>query len=197
MVARFSGLLFFALFYGGMVAIPAVAFAVFFIAAPSVYGLFLVMLFVNFTALVVYFVFANVRHLHRFHIAAYYSRRIGDEGINTWLNGEEIGKKMREIDQICIQKGVSKLTEFGFYDDYEGDQMIWHDAGAGLVTLKAISNHLRAAVAVDETLLIEISRLEYALNKATEKEIQFSLLLWPVNSGTNAMEWEKRQGTCW
>ena len=101
------------------------------------------------------------------------------------------------MDEICALEGVTKLTEFGFYDDRDGETVKWHDANEGLLTLRAVKNHFITKKNSDEKLLAEISRLEYALSIAKERDIQFSLILWPVNSSTNAMEWEARKGTCW
>jgi hypothetical protein len=196
-ISALFGILMVVLLFGILVFILTVASLVNFVALPSVFSLLAVILSVGFTTVIVYGIYRTLRDINTYHVAAYYNKRIGDKNINTWLNGEEIYKRMQEIDEICVIKGVTKLTEFGFYDDKDGEEVIWHNPSQGLLTLTAIKKHLTANKISHEKLLTEIARLEYALSKAAEKDIQFSLLLWPVNSSTNAMEWENRKGTCW
>lgn len=196
-IATLFGLLMVVLLFDIPVFLCTLASLVNFVALPSVFSLLAVILSVGFTIMIVYGIYGVLRNINEFRVIGYYSSRIGDEAIETWMSGEYICQKMQIIDEICVNEKVTRLTEFGFYDDYDGEEVIWHDAEEGLITLTKIKNHLSVNGTPDEKLLTEISRLEYALGKAAEKDIQFSLLLRPVKSTTSSREWEIRKGTCW
>ncbi|MBI4751786.1 MAG: hypothetical protein HY774_25160 [Acidobacteria bacterium] len=135
--------------------------------------------------------------VHRFRVVPYYNRRIEDPNIDTWLTGEAIFQNLKNLDDLCDQAGVQRMTGFGFLDDLDGDKMTWHNALDGLVTTRTLINHLYTEESDTTSLLGELERIEYALTQAASKDIQFAFILRPVDGGTCSQEMEIRQGTFW
>ncbi|HMZ82128.1 MAG TPA: hypothetical protein PLL06_20690 [Acidobacteriota bacterium] len=137
------------------------------------------------------------RTVHHFRVVAYYNCRVDDPLLDTWLTGKAIFHNLKDLDDLCDQAGIQRMTEFGFLDDLDGDKMIWHNPLDGLVTIRTLINQLYTEESDTTPLLSELEKIEYALTQAASKDIQFAFILRPVNGGTSGQEMEIRQGTFW
>ncbi len=61
-----------------------------------------------------------------------------EDGINTYLFGLQIAKNCQRLDQIADQMGLCMISEFGFNDDWKGEELQWHDPKKGLETIEGL-----------------------------------------------------------
>ena len=90
------------------------------------------------------------------------------------------------------------MSAFGFNDDLAGESLIWHEPEAGLRTISGLVSVLRQGSDrshIDKQLIEELTAIEEALRKASDRGVLFCLLL-RVGDGTSGREWEQRQGSC-
>lgn len=128
-------------------------------------------------------------------IIPYFSARVGE--LETFLAGKSLARSFQKLERLATEIGVQPLSAYGFADDLCGETLVWHTAADGLVTTR----HLQEAVATrsDEFadaagILDDLQKLEHALKRASEKNIEFCLML-RHGAVTSGLEWDRRQGT--
>jgi hypothetical protein len=124
-------------------------------------------------------------------MAPYFDRRIGD--IHSYSRGKIIARRCRELDVVAQSAGVPTLSSFGFADDFDGEELVWHSTADGLRTFEALRDHVSRAAPDDVTLLEELDAIIDALEKAKQRSASFCLLI--TAPFTNAMEHERRKGS--
>ncbi|MBS0262283.1 MAG: hypothetical protein JSS02_10065 [Planctomycetes bacterium] len=152
--------------------------------------------FVTWTVLVGSSLIAQVNVAWQTSIVPYFQSEIG--GIESFASGYAVARACQSLDALAAELGLLPLSAFGFNDDWAGEQLVWHAPAEGLATCQGLLAALAdrpGALPGQERVIRELRRIAAALQKAHEKKIPFCLLL-RVGDGTNAMEWEQRQGTC-
>lgn len=128
-------------------------------------------------------------------VIPYFERPVG--GIDTFLRGAALAHHMQQLDALAAETGTTRLSAFGFGDDLFGETVVWHTAGDGLRSVRALLEAVELRpdrVEHVQDVIGDLRHMAEALRKARDHEIRFSLLLRHGNS-TSALEWEKRQGT--
>jgi hypothetical protein len=130
-------------------------------------------------------------------VCPYFESRGGD--IETFGHGRALVRRHRELDALACRLGVAPLSSFGFADDLAGETLVWHDAADGLTTVEALLGALTPTgpgceIPRREPIVADLRRVADALAKAREKGIRFCLMV-RSGDGTNAQEWQIRQGT--
>lgn len=128
-------------------------------------------------------------------IHPYFESRVGE--IDTFGQGRELARHLKDLDELARELGVVPLSAFGFADDLAGEALTWHDAATGRKTAEALlvvlSGDGLLAVGSDR-LVQDPKRLAHALGRADDRGIRFCLLL-RHGDGTSAQEWEVRKGS--
>ena len=104
---------------------------------------------------------------------------------------------MQLLDQVAVEQDVTRLSDFGYNDDFCGEIVEWHEPANGLETVCVLLNEIEShpeRVCGDSNLIDDLQKLAHALRRASDQGIRFSLLLRHGNS-TSALEWERRIGT--
>jgi len=130
------------------------------------------------------------------HVVPYFRQPLG--GIDTFTRGYAVAKSCQELDEIAVVSGITPLSAFGFNDDLNREELVWHAPERGLETIRVLLSRLRASSPGrpdEEQLIEELNAMAEALNKAAELAVPFCLFLRVV-TGTCAQEWEVRQGSC-
>jgi hypothetical protein len=128
-------------------------------------------------------------------IIPYFQRPL--RGIDTFLAGHTLVLFLNQLDRIAEQQNVRTISSFGFADDLQGEQVIWHEPHVGLQTILAIQNAVRqlnVPQATARLLIADLSKWQQALERACAEQVLFSVLLRHGNS-TSGHEWDVRQGS--
>jgi len=129
-------------------------------------------------------------------IVPYFQRQLGD--IHTFARGHEVAKCCQKLDELALRLGLTPLSAFGFNDDFAGEELAWHAPELGLSTVSGLLLALSQGSHISEKreqLVTELTAIEDALRKASDRSVPFCLLV-RAGGGTNSMEWEQRKGTC-
>lgn len=129
-------------------------------------------------------------------IVPYFKTELG--GIHTFAQGHAVAQSCQALDAMALENGLSPLSAFGFNDDLAGEPLVWHPAANGLVTISGLLSVLRdrpQSLKRQEQLVRELTAIRDALQKASDREVPFCLLL-RCGDVTSSVEWERRQGTC-
>ncbi len=140
--------------------------------------------------------FCSVVDVHR-HVCIipYFQSAVGE--IETFCAGHALASKVLLLDRISAELNVTPLSDFGYNDDVCGESVEWHDSAVGLKTVRALLTEIKShpeRVEGDRKLIDDLHKLMHALERASDQDIRFSLLLRHGNS-TSALEWERRIGT--
>jgi hypothetical protein len=129
-------------------------------------------------------------------VVPYFSRRVGE--ITTFSSGANLARHVDGLDELARVHAVPPLSAFGWNDDLEGEQVVWHPSAVGLKTV----NVLLLALEQEETgwddrgaTIADLKQVAHALERADAQGIPFSFLL-RHSTVTNGQEWDARQGTC-
>lgn len=147
--------------------------------------------------------FGVVRHvgdLLACRIVPYFEHRVAtdDDSIpDAFDGGIELASKCYRLDEVAAEVGVPPLSAYGFQDDYDGDEIIWHDPREALRTIDALTKAIRQQADM-AAVVGELARLRAYLHLASQKGIRFCLL---VRAGRDNMisplEMDRRQGYFW
>ena len=140
--------------------------------------------------------FCSVVDVHRHAcIIPYFQSAVGE--IDTFCSGKALASNLLLLDRIAAELNVTPLSDFGFNDDACGESVEWHDSAVGLKTVRALLTKIKShpeRVEDDRKLIDDLHKLMHALERASDQDIRFSLLLRHGNS-TSGLEWERRIGT--
>jgi hypothetical protein len=129
-------------------------------------------------------------------IVPYFKTALGD--ICTFAQGYVVARSCQALDELALQNGLTPLSAYGFNDDWDGEVLTWHPPAQGLATFAGLLNLLAGRPDFfprQDKLVQELSNIRDALHKAADRDVPFCLLLYSAG-GTNSIEWERRQGTC-
>jgi hypothetical protein len=129
-------------------------------------------------------------------VVPYFPKRVGE--ISTFACGESLARHVDELDEIARTHAVAPLSGFGWNDDFEDEELVWHLSAAGLKTVNALLITLEreeTGWADHAATIADLKQLAHALERADSQGIPFSLLLRHTTV-TNGQEWENRLGTC-
>jgi hypothetical protein len=132
---------------------------------------------------------------HYVQIIPYFQRPL--TGIDTFLAGHTLVRFLNQLDRIAEQQNARTISSFGFADDLQGEQVVWHEPQVGLQTILAIQNAVRQSNVPQATarlLLADLSKWQQALERACAEQVLFCVLLRHGNS-TSGHEWAVRQGS--
>ncbi|MBI3866267.1 MAG: hypothetical protein HY290_30680 [Planctomycetia bacterium] len=152
--------------------------------------------FLGLTAFFGFGLWITLRVASQTTIVPYFQKALGD--IDTFAQGHAVARSCQALDALADQLGLTPLSAFGFNDDLAGETVVWHPPAQGLATVAGLVASLKTteSLSPDRDLLIkELSNIEHALQKATDANVPFCLLLRTADV-TSAIEWERRQGTC-
>lgn len=128
-------------------------------------------------------------------VMLYFGRALGD--IDTFLAGYTLARYLGQLDALATAHGAEPISAFGFADDLRGETLVWHDANEGLQCVRTLRQAIEGQpIANDVRSEIERDLLawEHALNKASEQDVKFCVLLMHGNS-TSGHEWDVRKGS--
>lgn len=108
---------------------------------------------------------------------------------DTQFRGHALARRFQFLEERSLELGVEPLSHFGWADDLGGQQLVWHDAARGLVTVAA----LLELPALEPELQDDLTRLRAALTSAQEVNAPFCLLLLHGQS-TSGWEMDTRRG---
>lgn len=105
---------------------------------------------------------------------------------------------MAVVDALADRQGVRRLSEFGFADDYYGQEVRWFSAAEGVRTVKALRAAVDPAARDTAALRADLEALGVALQAAVDEGVDFCLTvrLWP-DSLQVVMTREPRQRGFW
>jgi hypothetical protein len=147
--------------------------------------------------------FFSVTHENRSSavIVPYFEKRLledpsvpGRADTDPHSRGKELAKHCRQLDGLAVSTQVYLLSHFGFADDFEGEEVTWHDAGDGIHSMAALLDGLDgSALASAREVKVDLQSIAGALQRAQEQEVRFCLIL--RNGRDNSIE--KRKGSLW
>ena len=127
-------------------------------------------------------------------IIPYFSGRVTEA--DTYLHGKALALNSRLLDEIAETASTTPLSAFGFNDDMQREQLIWHDPTNGIRTVEFLSQDVRVNrgryVNASE-LQSDLARLEGALRATQKLGLQFCLLV-RIGDSVSAMEMNRRRG---
>lgn len=132
---------------------------------------------------------------HFVHIHPYFEKPVSAGG--AFLSGEAVAKNLESLDALADELSVTPLSEYGFADDFFGEQLTWYEPEAGLRTITTLLGVLeQQGERFDDAALVakDLRKIADALRNAIRLNVRFCLLVRACNA-TNAMEWEQRIGT--
>ncbi|MCL4181171.1 MAG: hypothetical protein KJ072_25930 [Verrucomicrobia bacterium] len=108
-------------------------------------GVLSIVLFLLCAAAVVLFgwygLLRNIKEGFVCRIVPYFESRVAtypDSQPDAFSTGVHLARRCRFLDERAVEAGVSPLSSFGFRDDRDWQQLIWHPASAGLRTVEAL-----------------------------------------------------------
>lgn len=131
----------------------------------------------------------------------------GGPGSAAFRRGRALARELERLDALALSLGERPLSDFGFADEYYGQEVRWYEPATALRTVEA----LRAGPAADggngggapAGSAVEIARdldaLATALRTAADRGVELSLVVrpWPKDSLQVAATREDRAGRFW
>jgi len=116
--------------------------------------------------------------------------------VNTFSSGRYIAKKCKFLDELAIKSGLNPISKFGYYDDFFGEKVIWHNASDGLRTVSGLIEEIRtntSDVKNIDRIVEELEKIEKSLIIATENKIPFCFIL-RLGGAWSGPEMDMREG---
>jgi len=120
-------------------------------------------------------------------------------GPDTFYEGEALAQNCKPLDRLAVREGVAPLSDFGFADDFRGDEARWHPAAAGLTTFQTLFDRLLEEPALlpdAEPVLVELLRVRDKLVEADRLQVDFCLHL-RADTAYSGQEFDSRKGRYW
>jgi hypothetical protein len=136
------------------------------------------MVCIVFFVLFLYTFILNILDRLTARIVPYFKERTQES--DTFFKGQTIAKNCRKLDEIAMKINICPISEFGFNDDLDGEQVKWHDPKKGLETISGLLNQIRqnpTLVKEASSVISDLGRVEIALKNAASKSIPFCFLL--------------------
>jgi hypothetical protein len=141
----------------------------------------------------------HARNMANPRIVLYYSEELGDA--ETFEHGAGIALRIHQIDELLSLAGMAPLSDFGFADDYHGEELAWYPAESVLRSVAWLLEHPnelsgacgRRTVAVRE----DLEHFSLALNSASHRGIRVCLLLRLGGGRRGTPEMQVRAGSFW
>lgn len=143
----------------------------------------------------VYLALMLVLERHSVTLVPYFESRLGDAA--TFGLGADVARNCELLDGLASRAGLAPLSAFGFNDDLDGEELRWHAAADGLVTVRGLLRLLEdhpGLVPRQDEVRNELLNIQDALAKAAAKGVRFCFHLRVWNA-TNAQEHAIRKGS--
>jgi hypothetical protein len=159
-----------------------------------VVGLFFLAAFVWFTW---FWLLRGIKHNFICRIVPYFESMVGFGKIHAFKGGIELARQSRRLDDLACQIGVRPLSDFGFKDDQDGQELVWYNSSEGINTIirlkEQLQNNQKAI-----SLVQELDVLQNNLEQAKDKNIRFCLLIRSgLDKMISPMEMDNRKGFFW
>ncbi len=131
---------------------------------------------------------------HHVRVLPYFESKVAE--IDTYCSGKSLARHVLDLDEMARGCGVVPLSEFGWNDDFAGEELVWHSSASGLKTVNTLLAQLQIeeiARHEDDGLIDDLKRISHALGRAEQAGIRFCLIL-EHGDYTNGMEHEQAQG---
>lgn len=135
-------------------------------------------------------------------IVPYFARQIEAFGGRTsaaFRRGRGLYRDIVALDTLADALGVTRLSSFGFGDDYYGQEIRWHSASEGLRTVDALREGLGEDLRAVPDVLPDLETLATVLRVAADLHVDLSLTLriHKKDSLQVVSSMERRQRSFW
>jgi hypothetical protein len=135
-------------------------------------------------------------------IVPYFARQIqeyGGQSARAFVRGRGLYREIVALEGLADTLGVKPLSAFGFADDYYGQEVRWHPALEGLITVEALRQGLGVRIPAALDAAHDLEALASVLRVAADKGVAFSLALriHGKDSLQVVSSMEIRQGRFW
>ncbi|MHC4103838.1 MAG: hypothetical protein ACYSR9_02770 [Planctomycetota bacterium] len=143
--------------------------------------------------------FLNVIDSFKARVVPYFKARVGRE--DAFSSGAAIAKNCQRLDRIAAERNLVPISVFGFNDDWEDEEVQWHEPNKGLKSVQGLLDALRQNPELLDKLpvvIADLERIKTALEKANSRGIPFCFILRKGTDGDVVpLEMDCRKGSFW
>jgi hypothetical protein len=119
---------------------------------------------------------------------------------DAFLAGRTLIQHCESLDLLADSLNVPPLSQFGFQDDFDREEIVWHRAADCMRTVDALIAALNSAQSGlcgqrSDALVLDLRKLRAALNRADGSGVEVSLLIRFNRDFVSAREAEYRLGS--